>query len=80
MTRDQQLQERRERLISLNKKHNYVTMVFTKQGLVPNPKSDKYTNLLLQINRECVNLQIEHSKKFDKTNYRFNANINYKNY
>ena len=72
MTRYQQLQERRETLIALNSRNH-----FTVSG---HPKMDKYFDLLLQINKECVKLQIEHSKKFDKSNYKFNANINYKNY
>ena len=77
MTRYQQLRQRRERIIELNHKHDYVTMVLTKDGLKPNPKNEQYINCLLQINRECVALQREHDKKFDKSNYKFNAKINY---
>lgn len=80
MTRYEQLQQRRERLIEWNSIKNYVTMVSTKDGLKPNPKSEQYLRLLLQINREAVKIQLEHDKKFDKSNYKFNAYINYNNH
>jgi hypothetical protein len=73
MTRYQHLQERREKLIELNQRYNYVAMVRTKEGLVPNPKSEQYFNLLLQINKECVKLRHENEKKIDKSNYKFSA-------
>lgn len=73
MKRYQQLQERREKLIELNQRYSYVTMVRTKEGLVPNPKSEQYFNLLLQINKECVKLRHEKEKKIDKSNYKFTA-------
>lgn len=79
MTRYQHLQQRREKLIELNSRNNYVTMVLTSNGLQPNPKSEQYLRLLLQINKECVKIQLEHDKKFDKSNYKFDASINYKN-
>ncbi len=65
MTRYQQLQQRREKLIQLNKRNDYT--------YYKHPKMDKYLNLLLQINRECVKLQMQHDKKFDKSNYKFTA-------
>jgi hypothetical protein len=65
MTRYQQLQERREKLIQLNKRHAYT--------VCKHPKMDKYFNLLLQINTECVRIQMRHDKKFDKSNYKFTA-------
>lgn len=65
MTRYQQLQQRRETLIQLNGKNH-----FTVSG---HPKMDKYFNCLLQINRECVKLQMANDKKFDKSNYKFTA-------
>ena len=72
MTRYQQLRQRRGKLIELNGKHGY-----TVSG---HPKMDKYINLLLQINKECVKIQLEHDKKFDKSKYKFDARINYQNY
>ena len=72
MTRYQQLRQRREKLIELNKKNHY-----TVSG---HPKMDKYLKCLLEINRECVKLQLEYDKKFDKSKYKFNAYINYNNY
>jgi len=69
MTRYQQLQERRERLIALNGKNDYVTM----HGRNPNPRSEQYLNCLLQIRIECAKLQREHDKKFNKSNYKFTA-------
>lgn len=49
---------REQRLIEANSQNDYVTMVLTKQGLISNPKADRYTNLLLEIYREKVGIWI----------------------
>ena len=52
------LSARREKLIELNQKHHYTSMVLTKDGLKPNQKEKQYTNLLLRIHGEKVGLWI----------------------
>lgn len=52
------LNARREKLIELNQKYHYTSMVLTKDGLKPNPKEKQYTNLLLRIHEEKVGLWI----------------------
>lgn len=43
-------------LIERNRRYNYVTMLVTDKGLVPNPKTDVYTGLLLEIRRRKISL------------------------
>jgi len=65
MTRYQQLQQRREKLIELNIKNRYT--------VIGNPKIKKYFDLLLQINKESIKLQMQNDTKFDKSNNKFTA-------
>jgi hypothetical protein len=53
------LNNRYEKLIELNSIRSYVSMILTESGLVSNPKTTKYLNLLLAIKREKQNLWIE---------------------
>lgn len=46
------LNNRYEKLIEINSIRSYVSMILTEKGLVSNPKTTKYLNLLLAIKRE----------------------------
>ena len=46
------LNNRYEKLIELNSIRSYVSMILTYNGLISNPKTNKYLNLLLMIKLE----------------------------
>ena len=56
------LNARYERLIELNQNHQYTSMVFTKNGLKPNPKAKQYTKLLKRIYEEKAGIWISNRK------------------
>lgn len=52
-----QLNERIERLIQMNSVKRYTTMITGENGkLIPNPKADQYSRLLLEIHKEKTGL------------------------
>lgn len=53
------LTDRYEKLIELNAIKNYVSMILTPDGLVSNPKTNKYLKLLLMIKIQKQNIWIE---------------------
>ena len=53
------LNNRYEKLIELNSIRSYVSMILTENGLVSNPKTQKYLNLILAIKREKQTILIE---------------------
>ena len=56
------LNARYERLIELNQKHRYTTMVLTNEGLKSNPKENQYTRLLKKIYQEKVGIWVFNRK------------------
>ncbi len=67
------LNKRYDRLLELNQIHHYTFMVLDASGkLVPNPKEDKYTNLLLRIRAEKQRLWNE----IRKENPKYSENVN----
>jgi len=69
MTRYETLENRREKLIALNKRFGYTIM--------GNPKMDKYVNCLLEIRKEQAFLLRQNDKKFDKSKYKFSIDMNF---
>lgn len=57
-TRIQALNERLDKLIYLNQRFNYTSMVLVNGRLAENPKSAQYTRLLLDIHKEKVGLWV----------------------
>lgn len=53
------LNNRYEKLIELNSIRSYVSMILTGNGLVTNPKTNKYLNVLLMIKLQKQALWIE---------------------
>ncbi len=64
---------RYDKLLELNQKHHYTFMILGENGkLIPNPKEEKYTNLLLSIKREKQRIWNE----IRKTNTKYSDNVN----
>jgi hypothetical protein len=53
------LNNRYEKLLELNSIRSYVSMILTENGLVSNPKTTKYLNLLLAIKKEKQTIWID---------------------
>ncbi len=67
------LNYRYDKLLELNQKHHYTFMILGENAkLIPNPKEEKYTNLLLKIRVEKRILMTQ----IRETNLKYCSNIN----